>query len=74
MMNDKNDYRIVVNKKGNYYGEIRKRVFFIRTWSRFTFTEFDTVEECERFIAKKIERLKKEKEYKKQASKVVKYL
>jgi len=69
-----NNYRIVINKKGCYYGEIRKKVFFTWVWRRFTFTEFDTVEECERFIAKKIERLKKEKEYKKQASKVVKYL
>jgi hypothetical protein len=67
-------YRIVTDKKGYYYGQTRTKVLLFWTWKRFTFTDFETIEECEIFIAKKIERLKKEKELKEQAGKIIKYL
>lgn len=67
-------YRIITDRRGYYYGQIRVKGYLIWKWKRFTFTEFETVEECEQFILRKIEILKKEKELKKQAGKIVKYI
>ena len=67
-------YRIITNENGRYYAQIRKKGYLIWKWRTFTFCDFETIEECEIFIDKKIERLKKEKELKEQAGKIIKYL
>lgn len=64
-------YRIVTDSYGGY--DVQKRVLFI-FWENQTFMGFDTVKQAEEWINSEQKREKKEKQMRKQAGNIIKYL